>query len=270
MPCGRAWLCWDSEVSDRKPCPSDLSDERWALTEPVITAWKAAHPSVSGHQGGYAMREIVNAILYQGRTGCQWDYLPHDLPPRSAVSCYFARWRDDGTGQAIHDLLRWQAREKRGRLADPSLVVLDTQSVHAAGRGPGVHDGQGRGQTDARAQARPGCGCAGPGHGGGGAGGLGAREHRWDRPAGPVAAQAGTVRTALVDQGFKNAVAAHGATLGIEVKTVERNPADKGFVPQPKRWVVEQTYGILALHRRLVRDYEHRPASSESRVYWAR
>jgi transposase len=77
-------------VSERKPCPSDLSDERWALIEPVITAWKAAHPSVSGHQGGYAMREIVNAILYQGRTGCQWDFLPHDLPPRSAVYYYFA------------------------------------------------------------------------------------------------------------------------------------------------------------------------------------
>jgi transposase len=84
-----------------------------------------------------------------------------------------------------------------------------------------------------------------------------------------VAAQAGTVSTALVDQGFKNSVAAHGATVGIDVQVVERNPADKGFVPQPKRWVVEQTYGILSFHRRLVRDYEHRLASSESRVYWA-
>jgi transposase len=72
-----------------------------------------------------------------------------------------------------------------------------------------------------------------------------------------------------IDIGAKNAVAAHGATLGIDVKTAGRNPADKGFVPQPKRWVVEQTYGTLALHRRLVRDYEHRLASSESRVYWA-
>ena len=84
-----------------------------------------------------------------------------------------------------------------------------------------------------------------------------------------VAAQAGTVRAALADQGFKNAVTARGAALGIDVRIVSRNPADKGFVPQPKRWVVEQTYGILSLHRRLVRDYEHRPASSESRVYWA-
>ncbi|MFD0772363.1 hypothetical protein ACFQZ2_00320 [Streptomonospora algeriensis] len=61
----------------------------------------------------------------------------------------------------------------------------------------------------------------------------------------------------------------HGAALGIGVDIVQRNPADRGFVPQPKRWVVEQTYGPLALHRRMVRDYEHRPASSESRVYRA-
>ena len=63
-------------VSERKRYPGDLSDERWALIEPVITAWKAAHRSVSGHQGGYEIREIVNAILYQSRTGCQWEYLP--------------------------------------------------------------------------------------------------------------------------------------------------------------------------------------------------
>ncbi|GGZ52555.1 hypothetical protein GCM10010344_18270 [Streptomyces bluensis] len=65
------------------------------------------------------------------------------------------------------------------------------------------------------------------------------------------------------------AVVAHGAGLGIDVEIVERNPQDKGFVPQPKRWRVEQTYGILIPHRRLVRDYEHRPTSSVSRVYWA-
>ncbi|WP_218007218.1 transposase, partial [Microtetraspora fusca] len=85
----------------------------------MITAWKAAHPSVSGHQGGYHMREIVNAILYQSRTGCQWAFLPHGLPPRSAVYYYFAKWRDDGTDQTIHDL-RWQTRERWGRLGPVS------------------------------------------------------------------------------------------------------------------------------------------------------
>ncbi|ANP52190.1 hypothetical protein J2Z21_009472 [Streptomyces griseochromogenes] len=87
---------------------------------------------------------------------------------------------------------------------------------------------------------------------------------------GQVAEHAGdTVRKALVDQGFKNQVVLHGANLGIDVEIVERNPQDKGFVPQPKRWRVEQTYGILIPHRRLVRDYVHRPSSSASRVYGA-
>jgi transposase len=84
-----------------------------------------------------------------------------------------------------------------------------------------------------------------------------------------VAAQAATVRTALVDQGFKSSVVSHGATAGIDLQVVERNPADKGFVPQPRRWVVEQTSGILSFHRRLVRDYERRLAGSASRVYRA-
>lgn len=84
-----------------------------------------------------------------------------------------------------------------------------------------------------------------------------------------VAADTDTVEKALVDQGFKNAVVAHGKQVGIEVEIVERNPAQTGFVPQAKRWIVERAYGILMLHRRLVRDYEHQPRTSESRVYWA-
>ncbi|MEU5718579.1 transposase [Streptomyces sp. NPDC020403] len=74
-----------SPGSDRQSCKRDASDERRALIEPVISAWKARHRSVSGHQGNCGMREIVNALLYQSRTGCQWDYLPHDLPPAGAV-----------------------------------------------------------------------------------------------------------------------------------------------------------------------------------------
>jgi transposase len=258
-----------SPVSERKRYPSDLSDERWALIEPVLTAWKARHRSVSGHQGGYEMREIVNAILCQSRTGCQWEYLQHDLPPRSAAYYYFARWRDDGTDQAIHDLLRWHAREKQGRRADPSLVVLDTQSVHAAASVPAGTTGKDAGK---KVPGRKRCLAVDV---------LGlviavvvlaASAH--ENAAGialldRVAASAGTVTTALVDQGFKSSVVSHGAAVGIDVQVVERNPADKGFVPQPKRWVVEQTFGILSFHRRLVRDYEHRPSSSASRVYWA-
>lgn len=79
----------------------------------------------------------------------------------------------------------------------------------------------------------------------------------------------GSVRKTLVDQRFKNQVVLHGADLGIDVEIVERDPKVKGFVPQPKRWRVEQTYGILIRHRRVVRDYEHRPSSSASRIHGA-
>ncbi|MCX4403634.1 IS5 family transposase [Streptomyces sp. NBC_01764] len=256
-------------MSMRKPYPSDLTDEQWELVEPVITAWKARHPSVSGHQGKYAMREIVNAILYQNRTGCQWEFLPHDMPPPGAVKYYFYLWRDEGTDQDIHDLLRWQLREKRKRLADPSLVVLDTQSIHVAVGVPATTTGR---DAAKRVPGRKRCLAVDV---------LGlvvavvvlaASAH--ENTAGialldQVAGQSGSVKKALVDQGFKKKVVEHGTNVGIDVEIVERNPDDKGFVPQAKRWIVEQTNGILMFYRRLVRDYEHRPASSRSRVFWA-
>jgi len=257
-------------VSERKPYQSDLTDEQWALIEPVLAAWKNRHRSVSGHQGRYSMREIVNSILYQSRTGCQWALLPNDLPPKSATYYYFAAWRDDGTDQQIHELLRCQVRERNRRLEDPTLVILDTQSVRAATGVPAVTTGK-----DAAKRV--------PGRKRGLAVDvlglviavtvLAASVH--DNAAGitlldqVAVAGGGSVSKALVDQGFKSQVVTHGAGLGIDVEIVQRNPEERGFVPQPKRWRVEQTFGTLILHRRLVRDYEHRPASSASRVYWA-
>lgn len=128
----RAVVLWGGGVSERKPYPSDLTHGQWSLIEPVITTWKDRHRSVSGHQGAYATGEIVNAILYPGRTGCQWAYLPNDLPPKSATYYYFAAWRDDGTDQVIHELPRCQVREKARRLENPTPVVLNTHSVRAA------------------------------------------------------------------------------------------------------------------------------------------
>lgn len=153
---------------------------------------------------------------------------------------------------------------------DPILVVLDTQSVHAAAGVPAATTGY-----DPAKRV--------PGRKRGLAVDvlglviavvvLAANVH--DNTAGivlldQVAGYTGdTVRKALADQGFKNQVVEHGTGLGIDVEIVERAPGHRGFLPQPKRWRVEQTYGILILHRRLVRDYEHRTASSASRVYWA-
>jgi len=256
-------------VAERTPYKTDLTDAEWAVIEPLIAAWKAEHPSVSGHSGRYAMREIVNALRYQTRTGCQWELLPHDLPPTGAVRYYFDVWKRDGLDARINELLRMMVREKAGRNADPSLVVLDSQSVRAAAGVPKNTTG-----LDAAKKT--------PGRRRGLAVDVigliiavvvtAASVH--DNAIGTallnkVASTTDTVRKALVDQGFKNSVVEHGATLGIDVQIAARNPANSGFVPEPIRWRVEQTNGLNMIERRLARDYEHAPSCSESRIYWA-
>lgn len=256
-------------MSQRRAYPSDVTDAQWAVLGPFLLAWKAKHPSVSGHQGRYSLREIVNAIFYQNRTGCQWAYLPHDLPPKSATYYYFAVWRDDGTDQAIHDLLRCQAREKAGRAEDPSAVVLDTQSIRAANHVPAATTGKDVGKKV-------------PGRKRGLAVDvLGLiiavvvmAASATDNAIGirlldKVVAHTPTVTKAWVDAGFKDDVAIHGAVLGIDVQVVKRNDTATGFLPVRRRWVVEQTHGTLMLHRRLAREYESRPASSVSHTFWA-
>src|SRR5262249_8065957 len=97
----RSW--WAGWVSQRRGYYTDATDEQWALVEPVIVAWKARHPSVSGHDGRYPMRAIVDAIFCQNRSGCQWSLLPADFPPASAVKYYFYRWPDDGMDVVIQE-----------------------------------------------------------------------------------------------------------------------------------------------------------------------
>ncbi len=255
-------------MAERKPYKTDLTDAEWAVIEPLIAAWKAVHPSVSGHSGRYPMREIVNALRYQNRTGCQWELLPHDLPPTGAVRYYFDVWKRDGLDARINELLRMMVRERAGRNADPSLVVLDSQSVRAAAGVPKATTGLDAGKKT-------------PGRRRGLAVDVigliiavvvvAASVH--DNAIGTAlldkVAAAGTVRTALVDQGFKNTVVEHGAKLGIDVRIVARNPASSGFVPEPIRWRVEQVNGLNMLERRLARDYEHAPSCAQSRIYWA-
>jgi transposase len=248
---------------------SDLTDAQWAVLEPFLAGWKAKHPSATGHQGRYELREIVNAIFYQNRTGCQWAYLPHDLPPKSATYYYFALWRDDGTDQAIHDLLRCDARERAGRAEDPTAVVLDTQSLRAANHVPAATTGKDAGKKV-------------PGRKRGLAVDVlgliiavvvtaaSATDNQIGiRLLDKVVEHTPTVTTAWVDAGFKDDVAIHGALQGIDVVQVKRTDTRPGFVPVPKRWVVERTNGTLMLHRRLTREYDSTTASSESHTLWA-
>jgi transposase len=258
-------------MTSRLAYPTDLSDARWALIEPVLSAWRAARAQagLGLSEPVHDLREIVNAILYVNRAGCAWQLLPHDFPPYKTVYDYYARWEKDGTAEAIHDLLRRKVREQAGRSPGPSAALMDAQSVKTSSNVPESSQG-----IDAGKKIK------------------GRKRHIatdtlglllvvlvtaasvQDTPGGravvaELAARHPSVTRAWVDAGYQRSVAEAGAAHGIDVEVVSKDPGHKGFRPLPKRWAVERTYGWLMLHRRLARDYETLPERSRAMIHWA-
>jgi len=110
-------------TSPRKPYATDLSDAQWELIAPLITLPTGGAPKTTD------LREVLNAIMYQLRTGCQWRLLPHDFPPEGTVRRYFHRFKRSGQLEAINDALRRAVRVRAGRDPEPSLAIIDSQSV---------------------------------------------------------------------------------------------------------------------------------------------
>lgn len=117
-------------MDTRKLYQTDLTGPQWAQVSRFIPA-----PKTGGRPAKYDRREIVNAILYVVRTGCQWRMLPHDLPPWKTVYWYFMTWRKDGTLDRLHDELRGDLRRAEGKQRQPTAAVLDSQSVKTTERG---------------------------------------------------------------------------------------------------------------------------------------
>ena len=107
------------EPSGRKAYPTDLTDEQWKILEPLVPA-----PQPALLPAKHARREIVDAIFYVDRAGCQWRMLPHDFTPWQLVYSYFRRWKNDEKWQRIHDALRRQVRQRAGRTSEPPLRSL--------------------------------------------------------------------------------------------------------------------------------------------------
>ncbi|GCD33525.1 DDE transposase [Streptomyces chrestomyceticus JCM 4735] len=259
-------------MSARRPCPSDLSDARWKLIEPVLAAWRferRARALDIGRPPEHGLREIMNAILYVDRAGVQWRYLPHDFPPWETIYGYFAKWQKDGVFAQLNGLLRDLVRQQQGRNAEPSAGVIDAQSVKSAASVPAGSQGTDAGKkivgrkrsiiTDT----------------------LGLLFAVLVTAAGVQDSTAGTqlldqvaadhprLRKVWVDGGHRKYLVEHAAALGIDMETVERTPGTRAFTPFPKRWTVERTYGWLMLHRRLVRDCDTLPARSEALIHLA-
>jgi len=114
----------------RPKYPSDLADREWQILERLVPA-----PLSGGRPEEHSRREIINAIFYVLRTGCQWRYLPHDFPPWKTVYTYYRNWRVDGTWQRVHDALREQLRASVGRNRQPSAAILDSQTSKTTEKG---------------------------------------------------------------------------------------------------------------------------------------
>jgi putative transposase len=108
----------------RQAYPSDLSDAEWEILESLLP-----EPRGFGRPLEVDFREILNGIFYVQRTGCQWEMMPHDLPPYSTVYNYFKKWQRKGVWQKMHDAIRHKLRQHLGRPEDSTVAIADSQSV---------------------------------------------------------------------------------------------------------------------------------------------
>ena len=114
----------NDETSTAMGYASDICDEAWVVIEPYLT-----RKARTGRPRTVDVRQVLNAIRYKERTGCQWDMLPQGFPPKSTVFDYFQKWNEDGTLLRINDRLRTRVREAMGRNQQPSIGIVDSQSV---------------------------------------------------------------------------------------------------------------------------------------------
>ena len=243
---------------------TDLTDEQWLKIS-------SFYPEASrrGRPRTQDFREITNAILYLIRAGCAWRLLPHDFPKWQTVYYYFRRWQKEGIWQKIHDVLRAEVRVKAGRNVEPSAAIADTQSIRTG------HHGIDKGFDGGKLI-------------------KGRKRHIIVDVMGLLLAV--MVHSASIQErrGFKllcfkirhlfpnlKVIWVDGGYDGQPlqlwvqrwfnwiVETIKRNQDTKGFEVLPKRWVVERTFGWFGRYRRLSKDYEYLPSTSETMLYIA-
>src|SRR5688572_27254864 len=239
--------------------PSDVTDEQWALIEPHLPVYPGGRPRKTD------LRDVVDAVLYLLRTGCQWRYLPKDFPPKSTVWRYFDEWRHNGTLDTIHDLLRKKVRAAQKPYHPRTTASADSQSVDT------TSGGEQRGRDNAKNVD-------------------GRKRHVVVDSMGLLLAVLVTaadvddasaatelfarlggqpvskVKRMYADSKYHNFALYEwvGANARYELTIVRRPAGSKGWVKLPIRWTVERTFAWLGRCRRLSKDREKSVLSSES------
>jgi putative transposase len=242
--------------------PSDLTDEEWRSVEPLLP-----QPAKRGRKRTTDLRDVVNAIRYMVRSGCEWRMLPVHFPAWQTVYWWFRRFVRLLLFRTIHDLAVMVDRERVGREASPSAGVIDSQTVKAPMAAERGYDAGkkivGRKRhiavdTDGRllmvnlttADISDSAGAQSI---------LDAIRKRWPWIK-HLFADGAYDRRQLLDK---------AAYLDFVIEVVRRLDAEPGFKVLPRRWVVERSFGWLTRYRRLVRDYERRLDVSEAMIYLA-
>lgn len=242
-------------MQKRKPYPSDVSEEEWALVAPYLALVRE-----DAAQRVHPLREVFNGLRYLVRTGAPWRMLPNDLPPWEAVYQQTQRWIRAGTFEQIVQDLRALLRLKQGRTKNPSAAILDSRTLRStpeSGSRAG-YDGAKRKKGSKVHLAVDTLGYLLALHV--------SPANEQDRAHVAALAEAvqqatgETVELAYVDQGYTGEEPRRAAAArGMQLEVVKLPETKRGFVLLPRRWVVERSFAWATRFRRLVKDYERLP-----------
>lgn len=240
---------------DRKPYPTDVSDEEWTFIAPYLTLMREDAP-----QRVYPLREVFNGLRYVVRGGISWRMIPNDLPPWEIVYQQTQRWLRAGVFEAmVHDL-RVLLRLAQGRNEQPSAAIFDSRTLQSSpesGERAG-YDGAKRRKGSKTHMAVDTLGHLLTLHVTAADGQDRAQVAQLAQDVQEVTGQ--SIEVAFVDQGYTGDEAAKAAAeQGLRLEVVKLPDAKRGFVLLPRRWVVERSFGWMSRFRRLVRDYERLP-----------